>query len=66
MGEEHKRKLRDAEYSVYNIHTDEFVMQGTVRQICNRLDITKSTVCRAVDNNSVVRRKYRIYYDGGL
>lgn len=58
-----KRRHRDAYYSVYNIETDELVIQGYVKQICKRLDITKSTVSKAVTRGSVVRRKYRIYYD---
>ena len=58
-----KPRKRYSYYSVYNIETDELVIQGYVYQICKRLDITKSTVSKAVTHNSIVRRKYRIYYD---
>lgn len=54
---------RGAWYSVYDINTDELIISGTVEQICNRLDITKSTVSKAVSKQSIVRRRYRIYYD---
>ena len=59
----HKRRLKNAYYSVYDINTDEFVMGGTVAEICDRLDIVKSTVCKAITNDSIVRKRYRIYYD---
>lgn len=58
-----KRRIRNSYYSVYNIETDELVIQNTVENICKRLDITKSTVSKAVKNDSIVRRKYKIYYD---
>lgn len=57
-----KRKIREGTYSVYRIDNDEMIICGTVREICERLDITKSCVSKAVKNHSVVRRKYRIYY----
>lgn len=57
------RRLKNGYYSVYNIETDELVIQGTVHQICKRLDITKSAVSKAVTRDSRVRRRYRIYYD---
>ena len=58
------RRTYNSYYSVYDIHTDELVICGTVADICKRLDITKSTVCRAVTESSTVRRRYRIYFDG--
>ena len=58
-----KRRIRGAYYSVYDIRTDELIINGTVEQVCNRLDITKSTVSKAVKNDSIVRRRYRIYYE---
>lgn len=57
------RRQRNGWYSVYDIHTDELIISGTVDQICTRLDITKSTVSKAVSNQSVVRRRYKIYYE---
>ena len=56
-------RIRNAWYSVYNIMTDELVIQGEVKDICKRLDITKSAVSKAVTRGTIVRRKYRIYYD---
>lgn len=58
-----KQRYRNAWYSVYNIETDELVIQGEVKDICKRLDVTKSTISKAVTNNSIVRRRYKIYYD---
>ena len=48
-------------YIVYK--GDELILRGSVKDICSRLDITPSCVCRAVKDNNLVRRKYRIYYD---
>ena len=59
-----KRRMRNAYYYVYNIFTDELVIGGTVKEVCARLDITKSNVVQAVKNERLVRRKYRIYYEG--
>lgn len=56
--------MRNAYYYVYNIFTDELVIGGTVKEVCARLDITKSNVVQAVKNERLVRRKYRIYYEG--
>lgn len=61
---EHERRMRNAYYYVYNNDTDELVICGTVKEVCGRLDITKSTVSKAVNNKSLVRRRYRIYYEG--
>lgn len=55
--------MRNAYYYVYNNETDELVIYGTVKQVCDRLDITKSTVSKAVKNGTLVRRRYRIYYE---
>lgn len=57
------RRMRNAYYYVYDIHTDELVIGGTVKEVCDRLDITKSNVVQAVKNHRLVRRKYRIYYE---
>ena len=56
-----KHRMRGQYYTVYDIDTDELIIQGTVSQVCERLDITKSNVSRAVNKNQIVRRKYMIY-----
>lgn len=60
---EGKRRVRDGFYTVYDIDTDELIIGGTVDDICERLDITKSNVSKAANTNQVVRRKYMIYYE---
>ena len=57
------RKIKNAYYYVYDIHTDELIICGIVKDVCARLDITKSTVSKAVKKGSVVRRRYKIYYE---
>jgi len=50
-------------YVIYDLE-DNYIMEGTCDQICKRLGIVKSTITKAVKNEHVVRRKYRIYKEG--
>lgn len=55
-----EKRYKNRFYCVYNLE-DELVICGTVKQICERLDITKSCVSKAIKNKSLVRRRYTIY-----
>lgn len=57
-------------YIVYDLD-DNYLFEGTCKDICYKLDITKSTITKAVKKESIVRRKYKIvldkeYYDEEL
>ncbi len=57
-------------YIVYDLE-DNYLFEGTCKDICYKLDITKSTITKAVKKESIVRRKYKIvldkeYYDEEL
>lgn len=60
--ENKKRRPKNAYYSVYDLD-DEIIITGEICDICKRLDVVKSTITKALDNDSVIRRKYRIYPD---
>ena len=53
-------------YNVYRVtkNDEEFYFSGTAADICEQLDITKSCVSKAVKENHLVRRKYKIYLQG--
>lgn len=53
-------RSKNAFYIVYD-ENDEIVMVGEICDICKRLDVVKSTITKALNNNSVIRRRYRIY-----
>ena len=53
-------RSKNAFYVVYD-ENDEIVMVGEICDICKRLDVVKSTITKALNNNSVIRRRYRIY-----
>ncbi len=49
-------------YIVYDLQ-DNYIFEGTCKEICHRLDITKSAITKAVQNKAIVRRKYKIVLD---
>ena len=53
-------RSKNAFYVVYD-ENDEIVMVGEICDICQRLDVVKSTITKALNNNSIIRRRYRIY-----
>ena len=53
-------RSKNAFYVVYD-ENDEIVMVGEICDICKRLDVVKSTITKALNNNSIIRRRYRIY-----
>lgn len=57
-----KGRPKNAYYSVYDLE-DNIIITGEICDICKRLDIVKSTVSKALKNNSIIRRKYKIYPD---
>lgn len=62
-----KPKIYNSFYSAYKVDeegNETLYATGTVKDICSALDLTKSGVCKAVQMGSLIRRRYRIYYDG--
>ena len=53
-------------YNIYKVNGDdeEFYFSGTAADVCERLDIVKSTITKAIKENHLVRRKYKIYLQG--
>ena len=49
-------------YKVYDL-SNKLVYEGTVKDICYKLDITASNICKAIRTGQKVRRKYRIVYE---
>ncbi len=49
-------------YIVYDKEGN-YLFEGTSKEICKKLDITKSTITKAIQRKSVVRRKYYIMLD---
>ena len=54
------RRPRNAYYIVYDLK-DNIIMVDEIYNICERLDVVKSTITKALNNGSLIRRKYRIY-----
>lgn len=55
-------KLVVNHYIVYDLQGN-YLFEGTCKEVCHKLDITKSTITKAIQNNSIVRRKYTITLD---
>lgn len=65
--QESKRKGRpkNAYYSVYDLD-DNIIITGEIADICRRLDVVKSTITKALNDNRLIRRRYHIYPDYDL
>ena len=55
-----QRPWASENYEVYR--EDRLILKGSVKDICAKLDIIPATVCHAIKDNRLVRRRYRIYY----
>lgn len=55
-----KHRHRNAIYSLYDSE-DNLVAVGEIADICRKCDVVKSTITKALDNGSLLRRRYHIY-----